>query len=71
MGDKTSAVTIIILFLLFTVLTVFLVVFFIKLHIPKSDTNRPTRTNIFLTTSTSTINLKEHTTTKKEELIRE
>ena len=71
MGDKASAVTVIILFLLFTVLTIFLVVFFLRVHVPKKDTNQPTRSNIFLTTSTSTVNLKEHTTTKKEELIRE
>jgi hypothetical protein len=63
-GDRSSAVLIISIFLIFAAISGFLAFYFIRISVPKqTKTSTPTNKEIVLTTSSTTIDLSKYTTT--------
>ena len=66
MGDKTTAVVVIVTCLVLAAISAFLSIFFLKMKMSKSAETVPNpnkSTNIILTTSSSTIDINKYTTT--------
>lgn len=63
MGDKSSAVLFILIFLAFAAVSAFLVVFFIKTNMPKNTNIVKNDNEVILTTKNTTIDINKNTTT--------